>query len=147
MNSILTYFMISTMCIFGTKLSIKNSEFTEVLPGKATADVVTKFKVDIRSNGKKKIIIESIWVKNEKANWKIIDSNEKPVESLTDKKTYTLIGEIRTNQGSTKLKIDPPIEKRADYSEDFVISYKVGNSKFKLLKIDKIENLKHIRKQ
>lgn len=148
MNGILTYFLISTMCFFGTKLKIIGSEFSEVLPGKANADVITKFTVDVRSNGKKKIRIQNIWVNNIKASWKIVDGSDNTIESITDKKTYSVIGEIRRKQGKTKSKKVTLIEEKASYSEDFVIAYKVGNSEsIKILKIDKIENLKQIRKQ
>ena len=147
MNVILTYFVISTMCIFGTKLTMINSEFTEILPGRASADIVTKFNVDIRSNGKKKIKIQAIWVKNTQAKWKIIDGNNNAKESITDKNTYALIGEVRSKQSNVKSKTQV-IDSKSNFEEDFVVVYTVGNSKnIKLLKIENIENIEQIRKQ
>jgi hypothetical protein len=149
MNNILTYIAIGTFCFLGTKLKVINSEFTEVLPGIASADVVTRFEIDVKSNGNKKIDIQSIWVKNVKATWSILDGSKQSVDSFSDKNVYTIKGEIRVKgeKAISRSKSEVVIES-TNYEEDFILNYKIGDSEsIKVLKIDKIENMKQLRMQ
>jgi len=149
MNNILTYIAIGTFCFLGTKLKVISSEFTEVIPGIASADVVTRFKVGVKSNGNKKIDIQSIWVKNVKATWSILDASEQVVDSFSDKNVYTIKGEIRVkSEGAPSKNKSQVVEKGSNYEEDFVLNYRIGDSEtIKVLKIDKIENMKQLRMQ
>jgi hypothetical protein len=146
MNNILTYIAISTFCFLGTKLKVVNSEFTEVIPGISSAAVVTRFEVDVKSNGNKVMNIQSVWVNNVKATWSILDKSDQTVDSFNDKELYTIKGEIRVkSDGNSK---PQATETKQNYEEDFVLNYKVGDSEtIKVLKIEKIENMKQIRMQ
>jgi len=153
MNNILGYLILSTLCILGTKLKTISSEFTEISPGIATGDIVTTFEIKIESNGNKKITIEEIWIKNQKAQWKIYSSDNTRVESISDKNTYTLKGEIRKKSNSVIDKmtnVKPEIQeatKESNFKEEVVIKYNVGSSSnIKSLTIEKIENLKRLSK-
>lgn len=149
MNNILTYIAIGTFCFLGTKLKVINSEFTEVIPGIASADVVTRFQIDVKSNGNKKIDIQSIWVKNVKATWSILNASKQSVDDFNDKNVYTIKGEIRLkSEGTPSKNKSKASEQVSNYETDFVLNYKVGDSEtIKVLKIDKIENLKQLRMQ
>jgi hypothetical protein len=139
------YLIVASAFLYGGKLKIVGSEFREEISNEASGKVIMTFNIDVRSSTNKKIHIVSIWVKNTKADWKIIDGKSNLMKLISDKSTYTLKGRISVSQGKTKE--GQLVESMGNYLEDVVISYKVGNSKStKYLKIDKIDNLKQIRK-
>lgn len=144
MNTLLTSVLISTMCIFGTKLKVTESNFKEIAPGVATGYVVTKYEVRLSSNNNKKVTIRDVWLKNRKASWELLNTENEKVTSIKDKRTYTLKGQIKVRTEGTIVKNESKDEK-GSFEEEFVVRYTVGNGTEKCVKIDKIEKLELVK--
>lgn len=149
MNTLLTSVLVSTMCMFGTKLKIMDSSFKEIAPGVSTGYVVTKYEVQISSNNNKKVSIQDVWLKNRKASWELFNANNEKVAYINDKEMYTLRGQIEAKMDGVPVKSnsDEGKETTGSYEEDFVLRYAVGNGTEKCIKIDKIENLELVKTQ
>lgn len=147
MKLIMNALLICTLCIFGSKLKIENSNFKEIEPGVATGNIVTMFEVQLRSSGGKKITIDEVWLKNHKAKWELTDQNENAVDSIKGKEVFNLKGQISTKPEGVPAK-SKTVESLGSYEEEFVVTYKVeGSDELKLLVIEKIENIERVKMQ
>ncbi len=149
MNSILSFIFICFVCFFGTRLRIVESSFTKKEPGLSTGAVVTQFDVKVKSTGGKTVHIKDVWLYNNKATWTLNDLDNKELKSIGKKDTYSIQGNIKIQTKAGKNKSKPSIEEeKGSFEEEFVLSYYLGNSeKVRYLKIDKIENIKILKKK
>lgn len=137
---------VCVFCLFGTKLKTIDSKFTEIAPGRATADVILKFDINIKVRGKKEVFIESIWIRNKEATWRLKSSEGHVLESISNKNPCVISGQIVSNSGRIKKGKVNTDEKVMDFNEEVVIIYKVkGSEGIKYLKIDKIEKIGSVK--
>lgn len=146
MNTLITSVLVSTMCLFGTKLKIVESNFQEIAPGVATGFVITKYEVQLKSSGNKEIKIDEVWLRNRKASWALIDSEKGEISSITEKKTYLLKGEIMTRPEGVPTKGESNAEAEGNFEEEFVIRYRVGEDQVvKCLNIEDIDQVRLVK--